>query len=107
MSMIVTNVDVIKNELAEATADEQYDSEEYTVEQDNLAADEVAKVKAERLTPEASQSSSYGDADLNAEVRAIVTPHLYDIATMPADEERIAALLADEERIAKVMSRGQ
>ena len=59
------------------------------------AQTEVAKVKAERLAAAAIETrASDGDADLNAEGEAIVAPYLYDVAMIPADEERIATLLA-------------
>jgi hypothetical protein len=62
---------------------------------------EVERVRIERLSPgtlspdtpeSATQDPSY-DPALNAEVREIVAPRLYDVAMIPADEERIEDLV--------------
>jgi hypothetical protein len=57
---------------------------------------EIERVKVERLSPDtpesATQDPSY-DPALDAEVREIVTPRIYDVAMIPADDERIEDLL--------------
>jgi hypothetical protein len=71
------------------------------------APTEVAKVKAKRLAAAASESgASDGDADLNAEVEAIVAPYLYDVTMIPADEERIAELLANKDELDALLAMG-
>jgi len=73
---------------------------------------EVEGVKAKRLSPDtlspdtpesATQDPSY-DPALDAEVREIVAPRIYDVAMIPADEERIEDLV---EIIAKCVAKVQ
>ena len=71
---------------------------------------EVERVKAERFstaddTPKSSTCDpttldlTY-DSALVAEVVAILSPRLYDVTMIPADEKRIADLLTDEAQVA-------
>ena len=62
---------------------------------------EVEGVKAKRLspgtlspdTPESTTQDPFYDPALDAEPREIVAPRLYDVAMIPADEERIEDLV--------------
>jgi hypothetical protein len=73
---------------------------------------EVAKVKAESLAAWdgkkslVSTAETYGDADLNAEVEARLRSDVYDIAMIPADEERIAKLVANKEELEVLLATG-
>ena len=57
---------------------------------------EVERVKVERLSPDTPESATQdpsNDPALDAEVREIVAPRIYDVAMIPADEERIEDLM--------------
>ena len=57
---------------------------------------EVERVRIERLspgTPESTTQDPFYDPVLDAEVREIVAPRIYDVAMIPADEERIEDLV--------------
>jgi hypothetical protein len=57
---------------------------------------EVERVRVERLSPDTPESTTqdpFYDPVLDAEVREIIAPRIYDVAMIPADEERIEDLV--------------